>query len=64
MVRVMIECPKTGLPVRTNIPFTTLAREPATLVSVHCTRCGELHRFCYTDACIEISAPRRALTRA
>jgi hypothetical protein len=64
MAHLMIDCPNTGLPVRTSIPFTTLALEPDTVVSLHCTRCGELHRFSYVDATIAMSSRRPALTGA
>jgi hypothetical protein len=55
---MMIDCPKTGLPVRTGIRFATLAREPGTLVTLHCARCGELHQFSYAEASIEMSSTK------
>jgi hypothetical protein len=60
MATLTIDCPKTGLPLRTAIGFTALAGEPGTVVSLHCPHCSEMHCFSYADATIEITPdPRR-----
>jgi hypothetical protein len=58
MVRMTFHCPTTGLPLRTGIGYESLARDPKLLVTLHCTRCGQLHRFGYADGSIEMSARR------
>jgi hypothetical protein len=55
MTRLTIECPTTGLPVRSSITYTRLAAEPDTVVCFHCPRCSEMHRFTYADATVELS---------
>ena len=58
MTRLTFHCPTTGRPVRTGISYARLAQEPATLVSLHCARCGEAHRFAFADASLEMTAAR------
>jgi hypothetical protein len=57
MTRLTIDCPNTGRPVATSIAYTTLAREPDTVVCFHCAQCSEMHRFTYADATVEVATP-------
>ena len=54
MIRLTFECPDTGEPLRTWIPFHESAGDPRASVSLHCPRCAQLHRFRRDEAALEL----------
>ena len=57
MIRTMFACTETGEPLVTRMTAGTWpARDETTLVSIHCPKCGQLHRFGRSDAILVLES--------
>ena len=50
MIRTMFECPETGKPLLSTVTVDLWPGSDEELVSRHCPKCGNLHRFHAADA--------------
>lgn len=60
MIRLVFTCPTTGRPLAAGLPFTAAPSSRQPLLSLHCTKCGQLHRFRREDASLELVRPAPA----
>jgi len=57
VIRTMFACTETGEPLVTRMTAGTWpARDETTLVSIHCPKCGQLHRFGRSDAILVLES--------
>jgi hypothetical protein len=64
VIRTMFACTQTGEPLVTRMTAGTWpSRDDTTLVSIHCPKCGQLHRFGRSDAILVLEGgePVRAV---
>jgi RNase P subunit RPR2 len=61
VIRTMFTCTETGEPLVTRMTAGTWpARDESTLVSIHCPKCGQLHRFGRSEAILVLEGSEPA----
>jgi predicted RNA-binding Zn-ribbon protein involved in translation (DUF1610 family) len=60
VIRTMFACTETGEALPTRMTTSTWpSRDETSLVSMHCPKCGKLHRFGRSEAILVVEAGER-----
>ena len=59
MIRTMFACPQTGEPLATRMTAGGWPARHEGSVSMHCPRCGSLHRFERSQAILVLDSAQR-----